>query len=106
MDGHNISSIDCQQQYQLSELVWKCVEQSRLKSLEIIEAPDLSDFHFHNVENCKKGTKDEGASGNCVNLSMLSVKVAGWHIVFQYRCAGELEIFQVLLCMDFITCFL
>lgn len=84
--------------------MWKCVEQPRLKSLEIIEAPDLADSHLHNVENCKKETKDKGASGNCVNSSTLSVKGAGWHIVFQYKCAGELEIFQVLLlCVGFIT---
>lgn len=68
----------------------------------MIEAPDLADSHFHDVEDCKKGTKDKGASGNCVNSSTLSVE--GWRIVFQYKCAGELEVFQVLLlCVDFIT---
>lgn len=101
MDGHNINSISC--------LSWcgRVLNKSRLESLEIVEAPDLADSHFLNVENCKKGAKDKGASGNCVNSSTLSVKLAGWHVVFQNKCAGELEIFQILLlCVDFITCFL
>lgn len=89
-----------------AELVWKSVEQSKLENLEIVEAPDVADSHSLNVENGRKGTKDKGGSGNCVSSFTLSVDVAGWHVVFQNKCAGELEIFQVFLCVDFIACFL
>ena len=73
------------------------LNKKRLESLEILEATNLADSQFLNVENCKKGTKDTGTSGNRVNSSVLTRKVAGWHIVFQNKCAGELEIFQFLL---------
>lgn len=48
-----------------------------------------------------KELQDNGASGNCVNSATLTMKVAGWHIVFQNKCSGGLEIFQFLfLCVD------
>lgn len=52
-------------------IIWASMEQYlsnwRPESLEILDATDLADSQFLNVENCKKGTKDKGASGNCVN---------------------------------------
>jgi len=83
------------------------LNKKRLESLEILEATNVTDSHFLNVENCKKGTKDKGASGNRVNSSVLTMKVACWHVHFSKQMCRGIGNFPVFVTVcEFIMCFL